>query len=150
MPETLFLTVLSLSLMCVWFLMWVFKASAHLSKHLYFFRTTPAAYGGSQARGWIRATAAGLCHSSWQRCIFNPLSKARDRTCVLLVPGQIHFHWAMMGTPQQAFTACFSCAYLWCGRTLTVSRMASQWTYAQGDHWFHIPTAGVSISVCPP
>ena len=27
------------------------------------FRATPAAYGDSQARGQIRATAAGLCHS---------------------------------------------------------------------------------------
>ena len=27
------------------------------------FSATPAAYGGSQASGWIRATAAGLCHS---------------------------------------------------------------------------------------
>ena len=28
-----------------------------------FFRAAPAAYGSSQARGIIRATAAGLCHS---------------------------------------------------------------------------------------
>ena len=27
------------------------------------FRATPMAYGSSQARGQIRATAAGLCHS---------------------------------------------------------------------------------------
>ena len=27
------------------------------------FRATPAAHGGSQARGWIKATAAGLHHS---------------------------------------------------------------------------------------
>jgi len=27
------------------------------------FRVVPTAYGGSQARGWIRALAAGLCHS---------------------------------------------------------------------------------------
>ena len=27
------------------------------------FRAAPAAYGGSQARGLIRATAAGVCHS---------------------------------------------------------------------------------------
>ena len=29
----------------------------------YFFRVTSEPYGSSQARGWIRATAAGLCHS---------------------------------------------------------------------------------------
>ena len=36
--------------------------------HMYFsffflLRVTPVAYGGSQARGQIRAAAAGLCHS---------------------------------------------------------------------------------------
>ena len=30
---------------------------------LFLFRATPAAYGGSQARGLIGATAAGLHHS---------------------------------------------------------------------------------------
>ena len=30
------------------------------------FRATPVAYGGYQARGLIRATAAGLHYSSWQ------------------------------------------------------------------------------------
>ena len=38
----------------------------------------PAAYGGSQARGLIRAVAAGLHHSSQQRWILKPLSEARD------------------------------------------------------------------------
>ena len=32
-------------------------------KFLLFFRATPTVYGGSRARGQIRATAAGLCHS---------------------------------------------------------------------------------------
>ena len=63
-------------------------------------RATPMAYGGSQARGLIGTVAAGLCHScrnggcdlhhsSWQRQILNPLSRARDRTRHLMVPGQI-------------------------------------------------------------
>ena len=58
------------------------------------FRATPAAYGGSQARGLIGAVAAayttatatpdlshvcGLYHSSQQCWISSPLSKARDR-----------------------------------------------------------------------
>ena len=30
---------------------------------LFFFRATPAAYGSSQARSRIKATAGGLCHS---------------------------------------------------------------------------------------
>ena len=63
-----------------------------------FFRATPVAYGGSQARGpmgaavqvYITATAVpdlshilDLPHSLWQCRIFNPLSEARDQTCIL-------------------------------------------------------------------
>ena len=74
--------------------------------------------GGSQARGWIRvvlrayATAIAtpdpsrgcdLHHSSWQRQIPNPPSKARDRTCNLMVPCWICFHCAMTGTPLMLF-----------------------------------------------
>ena len=36
------------------------------------FRAAPTAYGGSQARGLIRATTASLHHSSRQRQILNP------------------------------------------------------------------------------
>ena len=58
-------------------------------------RVTPVAYGDSQARGLMRAVAAGLrqshsnaiseriCdlhNSSWRHQILTPLSKARDRT----------------------------------------------------------------------
>ena len=48
------------------------------------------AYGGSQARGQIRALAAGLHHSSQQHQILNPLSRAKDQTCVLLDASQIY------------------------------------------------------------
>ena len=69
------------------------------------------AYGGSQARGLIRAvatraTATGdpscicdLHHSSRQQRILNPLSEARDQTCNLMVPSRIHFRCAITGTP---------------------------------------------------
>ena len=40
------------------------------------FRATPVAYRSSQARGWIKAVAAGLHHSSQQCQILNPLSEA--------------------------------------------------------------------------
>ena len=54
------------------------------------FRAAPVAYGGSQARGPIGATAAGLCHSH-SNTVFEPhlqsipqltatLSKVRDQT----------------------------------------------------------------------
>ena len=51
-----------------------------------------------QPLGYIIATAVPdpghICdpqHSSWQCWIFNPLSEARDRTCVLMDTSQIHF-----------------------------------------------------------
>ena len=66
----------------------------------FFFRTTPMAYGGSQARGRIIAVAAGLCHSHsnagskqylWptSQLTATPdsqpiVSKARNRTCILM------------------------------------------------------------------
>ena len=78
------------------------------------FMAIPVAYGGSQARGWTWALAAGLhlshsnsrsncvCdphHSSWQCLIPNPLRQARNRTCILLDTSQISFCWATMATP---------------------------------------------------
>ena len=61
----------------------------------FFFNTTPAAYGGCQARGQIRAAAEAcitatatvdldyICNSLWQCWILNPLSEARDQNCIL-------------------------------------------------------------------
>ena len=75
---------------------------------LSFVRAAPVAYGGSQARGLIWAVVAGLCqshsicdlhHSSRQRQILIPLSKARDQTRNLKIPSWIRFRYAMMGTP---------------------------------------------------
>ena len=72
------------------------------------------AYRGSQAGVeselqllvYTTATATSdpshLCdlhHSSWQRRILNPLSKARDRTRNLMAPSQICFCCVTMGTP---------------------------------------------------
>ena len=41
--------------------------------------------------------------SSRQRVIFNPLTKAKDRTLKLMVPSRIGFCCAMMGTPWQNY-----------------------------------------------
>ena len=87
------------------------------------FRAAPMAYGGSQARGWIWAVAAGLRYShsntGSQPCLwtrsqlnagsFNPMSKTRDQTCVLMVTSQILFCWATRGTPQMTFFWLFFC-----------------------------------------
>ena len=72
----------------------------------FLFRTlSPVAYGSSQARDQIRATAAGLgqshsdtrskphLHRSLHQCwIPNPLSKARDQTCILMDTSWVHFY----------------------------------------------------------
>ena len=39
------------------------KGFSNVVRFFFLFMATPAAYGSSQARGWIRATAAGLHHS---------------------------------------------------------------------------------------
>ena len=72
------------------------------------FRDTPVVNRDSQAWGPVGAAATSLCHSHGnyrsepllQRQILNPLIEARDQTCVLMEASQIHFHWAMMGTPK--------------------------------------------------
>ena len=81
------------------------------------FKAATAAYGGSQARGWIGATAAGLHHSqvcnlhhgSQQHQILNPLSQARCWTCILKDASQIHFHWATTRTPGCLFSNWIIC-----------------------------------------
>ena len=82
------------------------------------YRATPMAYGGSQAGGLIRAVSAGLCHghsnaryeprlqpTPWLRATMdpNPLSEARNQTCKLIAPSQIHFCCTSMGTPVFSF-----------------------------------------------
>ena len=89
--------------------------SGHSSPPPRFFRAALAAYGGSWARGLIGAVGAGLHHSSatqepsrvfdlhhssWQSQILNPLSKARNQTCSLMVPSQNRFCCTTMRTPR--------------------------------------------------
>ena len=66
----------------------------------FLFRVTPTAYGGSQARGRTRALALAYttAHSNTNH-IRNPLRKSRDLTCNLMVPSQICFCCATVGTP---------------------------------------------------
>ena len=54
-------------------------------------------------RGQIGATAAGLQHSSQQCLILNPLSKARDRTCILLHTSGFVTCCTTMGNPPTIF-----------------------------------------------
>ena len=59
------------------------------------------AYGGSQPRGQIGTAAAGLSEPHLRPTsqlmavlsgILNPLSEAKDQTCILMDISQIHFH----------------------------------------------------------
>ena len=84
------------------------------------FPYVPTAYGGSQARGRIRATAARLHHShsnarskprlwptlSSRQCqILNPLSEARHQTHNPLdTLSGVRYYWAAMGTPLFSFS----------------------------------------------
>ena len=62
-------------------------------------RAMPEAHGSSQARGQIRATAAGLRHSHSKRRFPDPLSKARDGTRILKDTSWICVCCFTMGTP---------------------------------------------------
>ena len=69
----------------------------------FFFFATPAAYGSSQARAQIGASAPGLHHSSWQHWILNSLSKARDWLRILMDTSGVCYHWATTATPWTSF-----------------------------------------------
>ena len=71
-------------------------------------------YGSSQTRGqielqllayttatatWDPSRICNLYHSSGQHQIFNPLSKSRDWTHILIDTSWSHFRWTIVGTP---------------------------------------------------
>ena len=85
-------------------------------KFFFLFRAAPVAYGSShpgvslelQLLAYATATASqylshswDLHHSSWQHQVFNPLTEARDWTCVVRDTSQVHLCWATMGTPNK-------------------------------------------------
>ena len=97
--------------------------------YLLFSRAIPLAYGSSQARGRIRATATAtpdlgcvckLHHSSRQCQILNPLSKSRDRTCVLVNPSHTRLHCSRTGKID---------LYIWSG----VSALGEVWLRLNAD-----------------
>ena len=87
----------------------------------FFFFLCTQAYGGPQASGQIGAVAAGHSHSQVRSklCLvtlpplgamplLNPLSEAKDRTCILMDAGQICFCWATTETIRFLLSV-FSC-----------------------------------------
>jgi len=83
-----------------------------------FSRAAYVAYGGSQAKGLIRAVATGL-HQGHNNsgseprlrptpqltATPDPLSEARDQTHNLMVPGRFHFYCATTGTPTVKYSS---------------------------------------------
>ena len=133
---------------------WCFFAVFFLFLSLVFcpFTATPMAYGGSQARGLIGAIAAKLTpqppdssyicdlhHSSWRHRILNPVSEVRDRTCNLMVPSQIHFYCAMMGTLVPYFR--FYIVVLSCSICLSLSDLLS----VRISSCIHVAANGISF-----
>ena len=70
--------------------------------NFFFLKAAPVAYGGSQARGWIGAVAASLHHSHSNAGSLIHWAKVRDQTRVLMDTNQVHYCWAMMGTPHNS------------------------------------------------
>ena len=60
------------------------RLGAELELQLMAYPTAPAT--------WDPSHVCNLHHSSWQRWILNPLSKARDQTHVLVDARQVHYH----------------------------------------------------------
>ena len=63
-----------------------------------------------QLPAYITATAmrdprhvCNLHHSSLQHRILNPLSEAKDQTCILMDTRQVCYLWATTGTPTSSF-----------------------------------------------
>ena len=113
-----------------------------------FFLAKPALYGSSLARGCIRTVAASLHHSSQQCMILNPLSGARDWTCVLKDTSQIHYCCATTGTPQfylnNAVLKNFS------RHPVLLDEAQTPKHGVQGLPWFgpgHLPSLGNSLSL---
>ena len=76
---------------------------------------------------------SNLHHSSWQYRILKPLIESRDRTQNLMVPSQICFHCAIMGTPMEEisfFLSFFLSFLLFSGHTCGIWKFQSS-----GSNW---------------
>ena len=60
---------------------------------------------------WDPNYVCKLHHSSWQQSIPEPLSEARDQTCIFIDTSQIHFLCTTMVTPYTIFIYLFICLF---------------------------------------
>ena len=92
----------------------------------FFSAAAPTTYGSSQDMGQIGTAAAGLWHSQskedlshicdlnhslWKCQILKIFSETRYQTHVLMNTSQVHYHWAMLGTPGYYFSYLHSSLY---------------------------------------
>ena len=56
---------------------------------------------------WNQSCVCDLQHSLCQHQILNPLSKAKDGTCILMVISWIPYYWATTGTPRWHYFVLF-------------------------------------------
>ena len=120
-----------------------FQLSTFFRIFFFLFRATPVAYGSSQGRGRIRATAAGPHHShsnmgseprrwptpSLHHCLIpDLLSKARYWTHILVGTSQIHFCCTAMGMPQEPLKDVREADIIDWGITFIPSNLIERWT----------------------
>ena len=56
----------------------------------------PSYITATATQGWSRI-------ATWRQCqILNPLSEVREQTGVFMDTGQVHYHWATVGTPENS------------------------------------------------
>ena len=96
------------------------------------FRAASVVRESFQARGWIRAVAAGLRHNhgnagskphlqptpqlmampTFHFVTINPLSKTRNQTHIFMDTSQIHYHRATMGIPHDQVSTMWSYLFI--------------------------------------
>ena len=82
---------------------------------------------------WDPRHICDLHHSSWQCQILNPLSEARDWTCILVDTSQICLHWATTGIPPVLFSSWhFSLPDVFLLINMVIDWISSTWTW---DIW---------------
>ena len=80
---------------------WILDMKIYFLFLFLLFRASPTAYGGSQARHLIRATAASLPHSPSNTRSLTHWVRPGIELATSKVPSRIRFHCAMRGTPMR-------------------------------------------------
>ena len=60
---------------------------------------------------WVPSCVCNLHHSSWQRCILNSLSEARDQTRILMDSSQVHNQLSHNGNSNNSLSLLLGAEY---------------------------------------